>query len=104
MMIFTSALSFGRGGIQPLQADQRLHTLPPPFLYICFGISISITHGPAKVSRLSAWRREIPVEPVFSNTLVQPGSASTETDFVGVMLPTIMNTTTGTMGIVLSEH
>jgi hypothetical protein len=51
-----------------------------------------------------SWRRGIPVESVFSDTLVQPGSASTESDLVGVSLPTFMNVTTGTMGIVLSEQ
>jgi hypothetical protein len=56
-----------------------------------------------RINRIS-WRRGIPVEPVFSNTLVQPGSASTESKLVAVRLPTIMNVTSGTMGIVLSEQ
>jgi hypothetical protein len=58
----------------------------------------------ARIDNRITWRRGIPVEPVFNTTLVQPGSASTESDLVGVRLPSIMNVTTGTMGIVLSEQ
>ncbi|KIM30859.1 hypothetical protein M408DRAFT_65741 [Serendipita vermifera MAFF 305830] len=48
--------------------------------------------------------RDIPVETVFNMSLVQPGSSATETTVAGVLLPNMMNPTSGTMGVVLSEQ
>ena len=54
----------------------------------------------------SSWlrRRDLSAEPVYNSSLVQPGSAATDSDLVGVSLPDMMNATTGTMGIFLSEQ
>ena len=65
---------------------------------------VSRHHDLTKVQRLSTWRRDIPVESVFSDSLIQPGSATTQSTLLGVRLPNMMNVTTGTMGVFLSEQ
>lgn len=66
---------------------------------------VSRDHDLTKISKLSIWRRSsIPVESVFTERLVQVGSTATQSVLSGVRLPNMMNVTTGTMGVVLSEQ